>query len=282
MIRIFSSLLFILLFNTSFSQDTLLLLSGKKIVVSSVDLHDNTIAYKTIKKPVLKTIDPDRVFSVIYKDGTERIVYRTDSLDPLDFKVEEMRSFISGVQDAKHLYRNKFFMISGFVVGIGSVYALNFYGLIGPPLYSTVVGAFMPDMDKILTFKVGGDAAESFGISPGKYRNNITGSNSAPMIKKDQKLKINSSTIRFREDLNIDSAVAVINSGFKCSRVHAASENGKLKLFKSDKPQLLSSSPYREGFEKRVRDYKIRNAVISGLIGLVAGGIAFRYLLDDE
>jgi len=281
--RFFCTLFFILVIQSVSGQDTLLFLTGKNIIVSSVDLPRNTISYSHTHQPhTYKTIDPERVFSVIYKDGHERIVYKTDSLDPLDFKVDEMRNFIYGVQDAKQLYRNHFFKVTGLAVGFGSAYFLNFYGIVGPPAYSTVVGAFSPNMEKILTFKVSGTASEELGISSGKYINEVIGKTKSPVIKKNQKLKIGHASITFQEDTGIDSAITVINSKFKCSLVHAANDNGAIKLIKSNTPHLINQPPYREGFEKRVRDYKIRSAMISGFIGLVVSSIALSVLLEDD
>ena len=276
--KFFYTLFFIYFCHTSIAQDTLLLITGRQIVVSSVDLSDNTIAYRNIKdKSKLKTIDPGRVFSVIYKVGNERIIYQPDSLDPLEFKVDEMRNFIKGEQDASKLYKNNFIKAAGIGIGAGFAY-FTFYGLVGPPLYSTIVGSYSPDVDKQLSFKVEGDAAEELGISSGKYLNNISGKNSSPVIKKDQVLKLSNKTIKFNQDTNLDSTISIINSQFNCIRVNASNENGKIKLYKSDSPALISAGAYQEGFEKRVRDYKIRNAMVSGLVGFVSGIITYSIL----
>ena len=64
-------------------------------------------------------------------------------------------------------------------------------------------------------------------------------------------------------------------SSFNCIRVNAANDNGKIKFYKSDSPNLISVEAYREGFEKNVRDYKIRNAMLSSIIGFVAGIIVY-------
>src|SRR5205085_12004901 len=119
----FLTLFFIYFCHTLSAQDTLLLISGRKIVVSAIDLSGNTIAYRTPdKKDKLKTIDPYRVFSVIYRDGNERIIYQPDSLDPIDFKVEEMRNFIKGEQDARSLYKNNAIKVIGAGFGAGSAF----------------------------------------------------------------------------------------------------------------------------------------------------------------
>lgn len=273
--KFFYTLFFIYFCHSVTAQDTLVLISGRKIVVSSVDLKDNTIAYRNIKSgSKLKTIDPGRVFSVIYRDGKERIIFETDSLDPIDFKVEEMRNFIKGEQDALKFYNNTLIKIAG--VGIGGGFGLlGFYGLVGPPLYSTIIGSYSPNVEKKLSFNVSGDAAEAIGINSGKYMNDITGKNTSPEIKKNQSLKISGKTILFTKDANLDSTVSLINSHFKCTRVNAANVNGKIKLYKSNTPDLITVGAYREGFEKKVRDYKIRNGMLSGIIGFIIGSITY-------
>ena len=190
---LFSLFFFTLCSGTLLAQDTLVLINGKTILVKSVDLKDYTIAYRKMEpKSKLKTIDPERVFSIRYKDGTERIIYYSDTLDPVDFKPEEMRMFIKGEQDADKYYKNNFNKGTAFVLG-ASGGLLGFYGLAVPPLYATIVGAFSPKMEK-------------------------------------QKV--------------------------------------------SD-PALLQNNIYREGYEKKARDRKIRNAMIGGLVGFVAGSVAF-------
>jgi len=263
------------------AQDTLLLISGRKIIVSTIDLHDNTIAYRRIdKKDKVKTIDPYRVFSVIYRDGTERIIYEPDSLDPIDFKVEEMRTFIKGEQDAMSLYKNDFIKYAGVGIGAGCAF-LGFYGVVGPPLYATVVGSFSPNVEKKLSVRIAGDASGQLGIKEGSYLNSVTGDVSKPVIKKDQKLCLAGKTLRFDKDTDLDSTVALINSKFDCMRIHAVNDNGKLSLYKTNTPELIKVNEYREGFEKKVRDYKIKNAMIFGLIGFIAGTITYVTVFND-
>ena len=175
----------------AFARDTIVLINGKSIPVKSSDLKDYSIFYrKPTPNTKLKTIDPERVFSIRYKDGNERVIYYSDTLDPVDFKPEEMRMFIKGEQDADKYYKNNFNKGTAFVLGAGGG-LLGFYGLAVPPLYATIVGAFSPKMEK-------------------------------------QKV--------------------------------------------SD-PALLQNNIYREGYEKKARDRKIRNAMIGGLIGFVAGSV---------
>ena len=264
------------------AQDTLLLISGKKIIASSVDIRDNKIAYKkNTPDSKLKTIDPERVFSIIYKDGREQLIYQSDSLDPIDFKVEEMRSFITGEQDAMKYYKNNVVKGMGIIIG-GSSALLGFYGIIIPPLYSTIVGSFSPDVKKTMTFKVGGSASGKLGIAPQKYNNEVSGKILNPVLTANDRLKLARACIKTDKETSLDSAVSLINSRFNCHRVNAANDNSTLHLYRTLPTSLLDNEAYREGFEKKVRDYKIKNAMLYGIISFISGSIALSIMLKDD
>ena len=261
------------------AQDTLLLISGRTILASSVDLKDNTIAYR--KDDKLKTINSERVFSVLFHDGTEHVVYQPDSLDPIDFKVNEMRNFIQGERDARRLYRNNVVKIAGIGVGVGSSALFNFYGIIGPPLYATIIQQLPSNVERVLSIKVNGNGAGDLGIAPGKYVNETTGNPSSGM-KMNDKLQICNKTFRATKDLSLDETADLINTRKECTGVSAKNESGRLRLFKTTSGSLINDNAYREGFEKRVREYKVRSAWITGLIGFVAGSITFSIIANNN
>jgi hypothetical protein len=257
----------------SMAQDTLILLNGKKIVAKSVDLRDFQIAYRPIAvDSKLKRIAAEKVFSVIYKDGKERIIYQPDTTDPLEFKQEEMRMFIRGEQDARTFYRNRPLLAGGFAAGVVSG-MFGFYGILGPPIYSTFFGSFSPNVSKKLSFCVKGNGATNAGITPMKYKNEVVGSVSAPQFTGENKFVINGHSVQVSG--TVDSCAAQINRKFNSHLVHASVVDNKLKLYRSSSTDLINNEIYREGFEKKVRDYKIRRSALAGIIGFVAGGIAF-------
>lgn len=273
-------LLFVLaLFGPSLNaQDTLILLNGKKEIVKSIELKDYEIAYRSLNKPEkLRRIDPERVFSVVYRDGTERVIYQKDSLDPIDFTADEMRMFVRGEQDAREFYRNRPIQALGLMAGVTSG-MFGFYGILGPPIFSTFFGSFSPNVNKRLSFRIDGQAASIAGIETKKHLNNASGTVSNPQFSGEQ-LKINSHSITLQGP--VDSAVARINGGFHQHLVHASSNGGKLNLYRSVDGSLISQNAYREGFEKRARDYKIRRSAFAGLVGFVAGSIAFTLLYNE-
>lgn len=260
------------------AQDTLVLITGKIIPVKSVDLSEYTITYRTLDGRKLKNIDPARIFSIKYQNGAERVIFQTDSLDPIDFTEGEMRHFIKGEQDAREFYRNRIVRYSSFIVGGYSAY-YAIYGLAGPILYSTVIGGYSPNVKKRLTFNLSGNALDKAGLHSGEIVNSSIGTVVNPVFEKNSELKIERRKIIFKENTSIDSAVALINSNFNKHRVHAINQNNQLKLFRSNDDRNLDDEIYREGFEKRSRDYKIRNSLIGGLIGYLVSAVTLSILL---
>lgn len=279
--RLLAALVFIFIYESIAAQDTIVLLSGRRIIASSIDLKDYTIAYRTKPGSKLKKIDPFRVFSIAYHDKPERIVYQRDSLDTLEYSIPEMRLFIKGEEDAHRIYKNTPIRIGGVALGAGAG-LLAFYGLVVPPLYATVVGAFSPNVNRKMSFRVKGDAATNLGITTDKYLNEVTGNIDKPLVKKGQALTINHSTIKFEEDSPVDTVVSRINEKFKCHRVVAENSNEKLRLYRVESATLLQATAYREGFQKKVRDYKIRNAMLSGLAGFIAGSLTYYFVFKDD
>ena len=165
------------------------------------------------------------------------------------------------------------------VGGVSSLGAI--YGLPGPLLYATVIGGYSPNLKKRLSFDLSGNALEKAGLSSGKILNSSTGNVQNPVFEKNSELKIERKKFIFAENTTLDSAVSMINSDFKKHRVHAINQNNQLKLFRSSDDRNLDDEIYREGFEKRSRDYKIRNALIGGLIGYVVGGITLTVIFNN-
>jgi hypothetical protein len=204
--KIVFGFLFALLLNAPlFAQETqqqggnLLLVNGKIIPFKLIESNGYDLVYRTPDpKNKLKKIDPERVFSIKYIDGSERVIFQRDTLDPLEFTEDEMRLFIKGEQDADRLYHNNLNKVGAFTAGVVSSY-FGFYGVIGPPLYATFFGAFTPKVEKI----------------------------------------------------------------------------------KGVDTELIKIPEYREGFEKKARDRKIRNMLISGFIGFAAGAITISVVTNN-
>jgi hypothetical protein len=179
------------------AQDKIVLINGNVLEVRNVEIKDNIISFQSMKREKRKKINPYRVFSVQYSNGTEEVVFVSDPLDPNDFKPEEMRMFIKGEQEAKLYYHNTGNKIAATVIGV-SAGMLTIYGVVVPALYSTIVGSFSPNV----------------------YKHKV----SDPAL---------------REDLN-----------------------------------------FREGYERKCRDRKIRNSLLFGFGGFFVGFAAFAVLLN--
>jgi hypothetical protein len=152
MVRITSAafILFMMLsWKVSLSQDVLTLYNGRKIYTKIVEVNSQSIIYKhsTSIKERNKSIVLDRVFS-IETNGKEEVLYKPDAMEPDMFTLEEMRMFIKGEQEAMRFYDNDALKVTSVILGIGSGYFGFFYGLIGPPLVTTIAGAFSPNMSK--------------------------------------------------------------------------------------------------------------------------------------
>ena len=135
---------------TSAAQDVLTLYNGRKIYTKIVEVNSQSVIYKhsTNIKERNRSILLPRIFS-IETAGKEEILYKPDPMDPDMFTLEEMRMFIKGEQEAMRFYENNLLKAASFTVGVASGYFGFFYGLIGPPLFTTVVGAFSPNMSKM-------------------------------------------------------------------------------------------------------------------------------------
>jgi hypothetical protein len=130
------------------AQDTIVLLTGKTILAKKIEVGGYSISYFGMKDgSKQKIMSSENVFSIVYANGNERIVYERDSSEETDFNVDQMRMFIRGEQDAMKYYKNNLNKLTAFAFGVGSTF-FNFYGIIGPAVYSTAIGSFSPDMEK--------------------------------------------------------------------------------------------------------------------------------------
>jgi hypothetical protein len=132
----------------SHAQDTIVLMNGKTIIAKNIEVGGYSVSYFGLKAgSKQKRVDSENVFSIIHADGREQIIYERDSLEENEFNTDQMRMFIKGEQDALKYYRNNLNKITAFLCGAGASY-FTFYGIIGPAIYSTVVGSFSPDLEK--------------------------------------------------------------------------------------------------------------------------------------
>ncbi|MFH1321719.1 MAG: hypothetical protein ABII90_13855 [Bacteroidota bacterium] len=139
------------LFLDSFSQDHIILLSGKEIQGKVLEINQNDIKYLKQKKKKTKElyIDKNDVFAIQYEDRLTKILYHPDSSDLYDFSISEMSMYINGEQDALKNYKSPVATINGFVVGAtAGVFVPTFYALLFPASYVMIEGLIYPKLRK--------------------------------------------------------------------------------------------------------------------------------------
>ena len=101
-------------------MDTIYFLNGEIKAVKVVDTVSHFVRFLPeirTKKPHIRDAEKDRIFSVKFSNGRDRIFYFYDSTIGNVFTVMEAKMFMLGEQEADKSYRNKWPAIIGFAVG---------------------------------------------------------------------------------------------------------------------------------------------------------------------
>ncbi len=149
---IFILFLAITISKSSFSQDTILLVSGDKMILNKYTLVDSTFSLNYFnKRGKEKTIDYYYIFSITDSTGKERIFFEPSKVEDIDYTIPQMRSFINGEIEARKTHKARIATASGFVVGAGAMFLLpTFYSLLIPATNSFVVSLTKPNEKKII------------------------------------------------------------------------------------------------------------------------------------
>jgi len=113
---------YLLLFlSYSYSQDTIIIVNGKRIVTKeySIDKFNKEFNYIN-KRGKEKSIFLDNIFSIIDSTGTENLIYKPADNNLYKYSIEEMRDFIQGAYDASKYYKSPLSTFYGFIAGTGS------------------------------------------------------------------------------------------------------------------------------------------------------------------
>ncbi len=136
------------------SQNTMLLVTGKKLDIGEFKLNKSAyISYKN-KKGKLKSIAKQDVFSIRSNTGKETLVYTPDLSDTAAFTVSQMRDYVTGAYDARTSYKTPWLTSAGFIIG-GSSVGLTAAGMsallipVLPVTYSAGVGIFKMKKEKL-------------------------------------------------------------------------------------------------------------------------------------
>lgn len=116
-------------------MDTIFFLNGEIRAVKVVDTVYHLVRFlpeKKTKKPHVNEVEKDRVFSVKFSNGQDRIFYFHDTLLGNVFTIMEAKMFMLGEQEADKNYRNKWPALIGFAVGAISPVLLSNAVLLSP------------------------------------------------------------------------------------------------------------------------------------------------------
>ena len=128
-------------------MDTIYFLNGEIKAVKVVDTVSHFVRFLPeirTKRPHVKDVEKDRIFSVKFSNGRDRIFYFYDSAIGNVFTVMEAKMFMLGEQEADKSYRNKWPPIIGFAVGAVSPIVFSNAVMLSPipvvitPLYTLI------------------------------------------------------------------------------------------------------------------------------------------------
>ena len=116
--------------------DTVFLMSGRTVVgVVKDSTNDNQLKILIPRKGNFKAdfVDLDLVYSVKYKNGTETVFYRQDTLFGNYFTAQEVKYFMAGERDAWHFYRCPVWVAGAFAAGFAGGASGRFIVTLLPP-----------------------------------------------------------------------------------------------------------------------------------------------------
>ena len=122
---------------SSIFRDTVLLMNGEKIITMVLDSSPSFVKIvRPGKKDKMIILDSERIFSVSFANGSQKIYYRQDTTIGNDLTIADTRFFIAGEQDADKGYRSTFTTVGAAAVGVASGSLYNLLSLVPPFLYS--------------------------------------------------------------------------------------------------------------------------------------------------
>jgi hypothetical protein len=143
---IFFISLFLLTFQL-FAQDTIRLMNGKHLVANVIKIDDQFLHYRkhlTTDTGNIITIERAEVYSVVYHNGQQNILYKKDTANGYYFTAEQMNQYVLGEKDA-YPYRTNFMLsVAGLAAGATAAYYIRFWGLPIVPVYSVFLGIIDP------------------------------------------------------------------------------------------------------------------------------------------
>ncbi|HEV7231845.1 MAG TPA: hypothetical protein VGO45_10980 [Bacteroidia bacterium] len=123
-------------------KDTLILMNGLKLAGDVLDTAYQKTTVKYVKKNGKEktvVVDNDLIFSILYRNGREKIIYEQDTVSGNYFTPDETRLFIYGERDAEKHYHSPITTIASIAIGVGSGYFGSILCLIPPFAFSGIM-----------------------------------------------------------------------------------------------------------------------------------------------
>jgi len=127
------------------AQDKVRFSNGKELECKIEGASDTTVwVTKTKGKKTKEAIFSNKeVFSIVYKDSIEVVLYKPDASDEKAFSVDQMRSYVAGEAFARRNYKGCIATGGSFISGVGGG-LLGFWGLLVPLIYDISVSSYRP------------------------------------------------------------------------------------------------------------------------------------------
>jgi hypothetical protein len=140
------------------AQDTIIMTTGKMIKdIEVMEIGSDYVLYQEWKKNDKikeRVVDRFSVYSIHYKNGTNMIIYKEDSLQGFSPNAEQMKSYVDGQIQSREFYQNKSATIGGIVIGVAAASVTGIIGvsplftIIVPSAYTAILAAWEPNVDK--------------------------------------------------------------------------------------------------------------------------------------
>lgn len=119
------------------ARDTIWLMNGERLVNTVIDTSfTNGVRFTSGKKNKQLVIESEKVFSVKFSNGMEKINYTQDTAIGNDYSVEDARLFIIGEQNSIKNFKSPMTFIGSLALGGASAYFLpmSFLNILGVSL----------------------------------------------------------------------------------------------------------------------------------------------------
>jgi hypothetical protein len=145
--RVFTLIIISLLLSSfiTWAQDTIVLNNGKIRHGLVLEAMQSEIKYNSDGKN--HSLKASRVFSINKADGSKEMIFKLDSMDEPGINMEQMQLYVTGERAAQTGYHNNLNKVVAFAAGAGFSF-FSIYGLIGPAIYTSVVGSSSPNINK--------------------------------------------------------------------------------------------------------------------------------------